>query len=163
MSQRHRKCQIPVQVPKELRLPDPFYSPVKAFLFTFHWLCYYISLIREFFPLCATQPSTPHSLGQTPHYCSCPLFIRISSLASPFPILYFTSQWLFCNHLFVLLNLLTSSPSLPTPPLPFGNHQNALHIHDSVTVLVCLVCFLDSFVDRYVFFVILLFIVLMFF
>ena len=34
-----------------------------------------------------------------------PLFMStpISSLATPFPILYFTSPWPFCNYLFVLL------------------------------------------------------------
>ena len=58
---------------------------------------------------------------------------------------------------------------IPLPPHPFphttlpsGNHQNALHIHDSVSVLVCLVCFLDSIVDRYVFVATLLFKVLIF-
>ena len=48
----------------------------------------------------------------------------------------------------------------PHTPLPSGSHQNTLCIHDSVSVLVCLVCFLDSVVDRYVFIDILLFIVL---
>ena len=42
--------------------------------------------------------------------------------------------------LFVLLNLLTSSP-ISLHPLPSGNHQNTLHIHESVSVvLVSLVC-----------------------
>ena len=49
-------------------------------------------------------------------------------------------------------------------PLPYGNHQNALHTYDSVSVLlVCLVCFLDTFVDILVFITILLFIVLIIF
>ena len=55
--------------------------------------------------------------------------------------LYFTSPWLFCNYLAVLLN---PSPLWPLPcaPLPSGNHQNALCMHDSVSVLlVCLLCF----------------------
>ena len=42
-------------------------------------------------------------------------------------------------------------PLSPDTPFPSGNHQNALLIHDSVYVpRVCLVCFLDSIVDRYV-------------
>ena len=83
----------------------------------------------------------------------------ISSLATPFLILYFISPWLFWNYFFVLFNSLPSSPIPPTL-LPSGNHQNAVWIHDSVSVLlVCLVCFLDSIVDRYVFIAILLFIV----
>ena len=111
-------------------------------------------------PLLHPAPHTPlgnpltivHVLG------SC-----IGSLATPFLILYFTFLWLFCNYLLVLLN---PSPLHPFShmPLPPGNHQNTLCIHDSVSVLlVCLVCFLDSIVDRYVFIAILLFIVLIFF
>ena len=47
--------------------------------------------------------------------------------------------------------------------LPPGNHQNALRIYDSVSVLlVCVVSFLDSII-RYVFMATLLFIVLIFF
>ena len=49
-------------------------------------------------------------------------------------------------------------------PLPSENHQNALRIHNSVSaLLVGLVCFLDSIVDRYVFIAILLFIFWIFF
>ena len=37
----------------------------------------------------------------------------VGSLATPFPMLYVTSLWLFCNYLFVILNPLASSP-IPT-------------------------------------------------
>ena len=75
---------------------------------------------------------------------------HISSLATPFPIPYFISAWLFSNYLLVLVNPLTSSPILPQC-LPSDNDQNVLHLHESVSVLlVCLVCFLDSIVHRYV-------------
>ena len=115
-----------------------------------------------FFPLCPPPPSIPYSLSQCPHHCSCPWVMHISSLAPPFPTLYFISPWLFSNYLFVLLTALTSSP-ISLHPLPSGNHQNTLCICDSVSVLlVCLVCFLNSVVDRYVFTAI-LFIVLMIF
>ena len=114
----------------------------------------------QFFPLCPSPPSIPHSLRQSPHLCSCPWIMHISSLATLFLILYFTSPWLFCNYLFVLLNPLTSSP-IPTQSLPSGNLQNALCNHNSV--LFCLVCFFGSIVVRYVFVAILLFIVLIFF
>ena len=106
--------------------------------------------LSQFFLLCPPLPSTPHSLRQSPHHCLCPWITHISSLATPFLILYFISPWLFCNYLFVLLNPLTSSPILSFL-LPSGNRQNT-HIHDSVSVLICLVCFLDSIIDRYVFF-----------
>ena len=110
-------------------------------------------------------PSSQHSsLPQvipTPLFCVHGSYV-LSSLATSFPILYFTSPWLFYNYLFVLLNPLASSP-IPPHPLPAGNHQNALCIHESVSVLVCLVCFLDSIVDRYVFIAFLVFIVLTFF
>ena len=116
--------------------------------------CYFLNYIlliillqlSHFFPL---SPSTQHpqSLWQSPHHCSCPWVKCISSLATSFPILYFTSPWLFCNYF-------TASPIPPFPPSS-GNHQNALCVHDTVSVLVCLV-FLDSIVDRYVFIAILL-------
>ena len=83
----------------------------------------YISLIMllqwpQFFSLCPPPPSTPSSFRQSPHHCSCPWVMGISSLATSLPILYFTSPWLFCNYLFVLLNPFTSLP-IPTryPPI----------------------------------------------
>ena len=118
--------------------------------------------LSQFFLLCLPLPRTPNSPWHSPHLCLYPSVTHISSLATPFPTLYFTSPWLFHNYLFVPLNPFTSSPILPYTPLPSGNYQNALHIHDSVSVLlVCLVCFLDSIIDRYVF--LSLFIVLIFF
>ena len=132
-----------------------FLSP-PLFLKTFHWVCYYSCL--DIFPLWLPSIQHPPFCQAIPHHCSCPWVMRISSLATPFPILYFTSPWLFCNYLFVLLNRLTSY-SFPYTPLPYGNHQYPLCIQDSVSVLVCLV----SIVNRFVFFAILLFTVLIFF
>ena len=66
-------------------------------------------------PLCAPPPSAPYSLRQPSHYCSCPRIMSISSLATPFPLLYFTSPWLFCNYLLLVFNPLTSSCFLPLP------------------------------------------------
>ena len=124
-----------------------------------YWFCYY-SCPDFSFLLCAPPPSIPTPSGG-PHICSPPWNMRISSMATPFPTLYFAFPQLFCNYLFVL-NPLTSSP-IPPLPFPSGNHQNTLRIHDSVSVLlVCLVCFLDSVVDRYEFICILSFIVLIF-
>ena len=123
------------------------------FLIIFYWLFYYSC--PDFSHFAHFHPSTHHSFKQFLHDCSCPWVMHISSLASPFPVLYFTSPWLF-----VLLDPLTSSP-FPYTPFPSGNHPNALCIHESVSVLlVCLLCFLDLVVDRYVFIAILLCIVL---
>ena len=62
-----------------------------------------------------TPSDNPHTI------CSCPWVTHISSLATPFPILYCISPWLF--YLYCLI------PSLlhifPHKPLPSGNHQNA--------------------------------------
>ena len=138
-------------------------------LFIFLFFFYYILLIMllylsQFFSqFCPSPPSNPPLPQANPHLCLCLWVMCISSLAALFPTLYFTSPWLFCNYLIVLLNPLTSHP-FPRTPLPSGNHQNTLHIHDSVSVrLVCLVCFLDSVVGRYIFIAILLCIVLIFF
>ena len=73
------------------------------------------------------------------------------------------APWLFSDYLFVFMNLFISSP-IPPQPLPSDNHQNALCIHDSVSIpFVCLVCFLESTVDRYVFIAIFMFIILIIF
>ena len=116
------------------------------YIFKLYFIDYAITVVLIFHPW-ALPPSSPQSPRQCPHHCSCPRVMCISSLATTFLILYFTPPWLICNYLFVLPNPLTSSPILPNPPrLPqSGNHQNALHIHDPVSVLlVCLVWFFVS-------------------
>ena len=136
------------------------------------------------FPLWTPPLINPHIVRQSRHHCSCPWVMWISSLDSPFLTLYFTSPWLFCNYLFVLLfffhcgmcchnfffRLLFKYFLIPLPLhplshmlLPTGKHQNTFCIHVSVSIqLVCLVGLLDSIVDRYIFFAILLFIVSIF-
>ena len=96
-----------------------------------HFCCFFVFLNILFidyaitvvlsFSLCPPPPSMPHSLRQSHHHCSCPWLMCISSLATSFPILYFTSPWPFCHYLFVLLSPLTSSPILPFP-LSSENH-----------------------------------------
>ena len=120
----------------------------------FSFISFMIMLLKQlsqFFPFSPPSPSIPHSLRQFPHHCSCPWVMHIGSLATLFPILYFTSLWLFCDCTFVsFLNPVLLHAFLYTP-IPSGNHQNALHIHDSVSVLlVCLVYFLDQLlIDMY--------------
>ena len=83
------------------------------FLFWSFFKLYFIDYaitVSWFFHFCPPSTNTPYTLRQSSHHCSCPWVMCVSSLAAPFPILYFTSPWLFCNYLFVLLNPLTSSP-----------------------------------------------------
>ena len=92
---------------------------------------YAITVVLMFSPL-LPPPSTPHSLRQFLHLCSCPWVMRVSSLATPFPILYFTSPWLFCNYLFVLPNPLTShSFSHTSPPI-------SLSLTFGILIMMCL-------------------------
>ena len=115
----------------------------------FFFYCILLTMLLQlscFFLFAPLPPSTPHSLRQSSHHCSCPWGMRVSSLSSPFPVLYLTIPWPVCNYLFVLLNLLTSSPIPPHLPLSV-KHQNALCIHDSVSVL--LVCLVFSFFFRF--------------
>ena len=88
---------------------------------------------------------------------------HVSSLTSPFPILFLTPPCLFCTYQFVLLNPWTFSPIVPSP-LPADNPPNDLHIYDTGSVLlVFFVCVLNSVVDSCEFIVILMFLVLTFF
>ena len=81
-----------------------------------YWLCYYsCPSFSPFAPL-HPAPAPPHFFKQTLHHCSCQWVMHISSPATPFPILYFTSPWLFCNYLFVLPNTSTHSQN----PLPLA-------------------------------------------
>ena len=113
----------------KIRMSEQFYSRKKEIykritkvtlmgniVFLNYILLIMLLQLPQFLPLCPPPPSTPHSLRQSPPHCSCPWVMGISSLATPFCILYFTSPWLFCNYLFVILNSLTSSPILPNPP-----------------------------------------------
>ena len=106
-------------------------------LFNFYFIDYVPTAVL-IFSICPPPPSTPHSLRQSPHHCSCPWVMPISSLASPFPMLYFTALWLFCLYFLIPSSL----HPFPYTSLPSGSHQNTLCIHDSVSVfLVCLVVF----------------------
>ena len=103
----------------------------------FYWLCYYSCPIF-FFPL---FPSALYPPPSFPHLSSRPWVLHISSLASPFPILFLTSPCLFStNHLCYLFSVhfLPLSPSQS----PIDNPPCDLHLYGSVPVLVvCLVCF----------------------
>ena len=127
-----------------------------------YFIDYAITIVPIFPPL-TPPPSTPHSLRQSPHHCSCP-WVMCTVL--------WLLHFLYCTvhphgySVTTYLYFFTPSPLhlFTHTHLPSGNHQNALYLHDSASVLlVCLVCFLDSIVDRYAFVAILLFTVLTFF
>ena len=131
-----------------------WYLVLVLFLMIFYWLCYYSCLIfpplppsTQYPPPTSGNPTIVHVHG------SC-----IGSLATPFPTLYFTSPRLFSDYYlyFLLPSPLCPFPHSPFPhsPFPPGTNQNTLCIHDSVSILICLVCFLDSTVHRYVLIVI---------
>ena len=94
-----------------------FYYKILFYFFTtwfpFHFLNYILLImllqLSWFFPCCPSPSSIPYSLRQSPHHCSNPRVRCVSSLATPFPILHFTSPWPYCTYLFLLLNPLTSS------------------------------------------------------
>ena len=84
-------------------------------------------------PTCTTFPPA------FPPLRSCPWVIHISSLASPFPILFLTSLCLFCTY---HLCFLFSVPFSPLSHSPTNNPPCDLAFCESVPVLVvCLVNF----------------------
>ena len=97
-------------------LDSSCFFPACSFCFFNYILLIMLLQLSQFFPLYRLHPAPCTPLGNPPHHCSCPWVMHISALATPFPILYFASPWLFCNYLFVLLNPLTSSPIPQHPP-----------------------------------------------
>ena len=107
----------------------------------------YAITVVPFSPL-SPLPCTPHP-PSFPHLSSCPWVIHISPLATPFPILFLTSPFLFCTCQFAILNPCTF-PSLSPFRLSTDNPLNDPHFYDSVSVLLfCLVCFSSRFNCRW--------------
>ena len=141
------------------------YFSICLFLFKKYILLIMLLQLSQFFlPFISLVPVLPTFQHSTPPLSSCPWVAQTSSLTSPFPVLFLTYPCpLFCAYLLCFLFPVPfplSSPFL----FPAENPPNDLHIYDSIPVLlVCLVCFLDSVVDRCEFVAILMFIVLIFF
>ena len=79
-----------------------------------------------------------------PPLSSCPWVIHISSLASPFPILFLTFPCLFCTYQLGFLFPVPFSPILFPHALPTENSPSDLHFCDSVPYSSCflsLFCF----------------------
>ena len=134
---------------------------------THFFLLNYILLIMllqlsQFFPCCPPHiaPSTPQAIP-TPLFMSMGHAYKFFGYSISYTVLYIPHGYSVSTNLYFLI----PSPLHPFPqtPLPFGNHPNILHIRDSVSVLFCVVRFLDSVVDRYMFIAILMCIVLIFF
>ena len=102
-----------------------------------YWLCYYSCPIHPSLLPSALKPPPTSS----PPLSSCPYIIHISSLASPFSILFLTSPCLFSTcHLCYLFSV--PFPLLSPTHTAADNPPCGLHFWDSVLVLViCLVCF----------------------
>ena len=88
--------------------------------FNFNYILLIMLLQLSQFLLCPLLPRNPDSFQQSPHHCLYPWVTCISSLAIPFPILYFISPRLFCNYQFELLNPSTFSPISPVSPFPLA-------------------------------------------
>ena len=108
--------------------------------FKVNFINYAVTLVPFFSPLYSTLPFTPPSHQHTPSSLN-PWVIDISSLASPFSILFLTSHCLFCTyHLYFLFPV--SFPPFSPLALPTDNPPCDVHFCDSVPVLVvCLVYF----------------------
>ena len=83
------------------------FSPLFHFPFLLYFIDYAVTVVLIFFPFLPSAQQ-PHSLRQFPHHRSCPWVMCMSSLATPFPILYFTSPWLFYNYLSFSFKLFVS-------------------------------------------------------
>ena len=111
--------------------------------FFFNFLLYFIDyavILVPTFPLCPPPLSTLHSLRQSSHLHSSPWVMHVSSLSTPFPILYLPSPWPFCNYLFIHLNPCTFS-SVLQPLL----HLVAIKLF-SIPMILFLFCWFDQFV-----------------
>ena len=109
----------------------------------FYWLCYYNCPISP--PFIPLHPAHPLPLT-FPSFSSCPWVIHISSLASPFPILFLPSPCLFSTYHLCFLFPVPFPPFSLVPRTPPLTDNPPLHFCDSVPVLVvCLVCFCFGF------------------
>ena len=114
--------------------------PKRQFIFLIYFIDYAITVFPFFFsPL---SPSTLHTpFYQIPPLGSSPWVIHISSLASPFPIIFLTSPVHFLPIIYASYSLYLFPP-FSLLHLPTDNLICDLHFCDSVLVLVvCLVGF----------------------
>ena len=117
-----------------------------TYYFLNHILLFMLLELPPNFPLCLPSPSC---LRQSSHCCPCPWVLHICSLVTLFPMLHFTSSWLFWDYQFVLLNPFTFFTRPPTI-LPSVKHQNVLCIYESISVLLVYFAFyIQLLIDMY--------------
>ena len=92
-----------------------------------------LQLSHFFLPFIPPLPCTPTPTRIPRLLSSCPWFVRISSPASPFPILFLTSPCLFVPTIYASysLYLFSHSPLCPSPLLTF-------HVMISISVILFL-------------------------
>ena len=78
----------------------------------FYW---YAITVVPISSLCPPPPTSPLPTSTSHHLSSCQWVVYISSLASPFPILFIISLCLFCTYEIMLLNPYASPPLSPFP------------------------------------------------
>ena len=95
----------------QLSLP----TKLKHAIFLNHFLLIMLVQLSQFFPLCVIHPATHRP---SPHHCSCPWVMHVSSLATPFPIIFFTSKsYSVTTYLYFLI---------PSPLHPFPDTTSHL-------------------------------------
>ena len=123
-----------------------------SFFFKVHFIDHAITVVPFFSPLYPAPPCTLPFPPVFPPLGSCPWVVHTSSLASPFPILFFTSPCLFSTyHLCFLF-------PVPFPHSPqFSSQLITLQMISIVMICSCSGClhsffvffFLDSLVDSW--------------
>ena len=108
-----------------------------------HFKVYFINYGIRVVPISLSLPPLPSTPLPSSNFplSSFPWVMHITSLASPFPILFLTSPCLFCTY---YLCFLFSVPFLPFSllPLPADNPPRDLYFCEYIPVLVvCLLCF----------------------
>ena len=123
-------------------LIQDFYK-TKFLLVFIYFLIYLLIMLLQlshFCPFTQLHPAHPPPSHISP-YSSCPWVILISSLASPFPILFLPSPCLFTTYHLCCLFFVPFPPLSPSQS-PIDNLPCELHFCGSVPVLVvCLVFF----------------------
>ena len=116
-----------------------FYMYFYFYIYFYYIYIYLLIMLLQLFHLLPLfPPPCTHPLTHIPPLSSCPWVVHISSLASPFPTLFLTSPYLFCDyHLCFLFPV--PFPHYPPFPFPTNNPSWDLHFCNFVPVLV--ICF----------------------